>query len=130
MLQILVHAGFGQHIDYVHPAHLPAIIKFITLFESMTVPSLTCSRVSICIFILKVLKGTNGFRKKCFLYITIVLLLMVGCLSVGFTLGQCQPITKIWNPTLPGTCQFVNALQKDSYLQGGTSPNSHRMYLC
>ena len=73
---------------------------------------------------LNILQGSAATERRRFLYFDMALLLLTSILTVGLTLGQCQPFTKIWDFEVPGTCKYRETLQQEVYFNGGMSPPS------
>lgn len=44
--------------------------------------------------------------------------LIVNTMTVGTILGMCTPAAKLWNRTLPGTCDGIIRNQNCAYFQG------------
>ena len=137
-LVVLVRNGFGRHQIFLRQSQISFIVKFNYIGAAAFVnPSLALSRTSICIFLLKILQGSAARKRMFFLYFNMTLLVLTVGLTIGFIFGQCQPVAKIWNPEVPGKCEYQGALDKVSLFNGGKSPassinfiNRHGVQLC
>lgn len=69
--------------------------------------------------LLRVLDKTRAKFKRSFPYGIIVLLTVIAIPSAGYSLGQCQPVRKLWNPSTPGHCQDLRIFVKLGYANGG-----------
>lgn len=69
--------------------------------------------------LLRILEQSHGKKKKLFLYFNIGLLVVTAAICLGQTLGQCYPVSKQWNPMIPGHCAGPVILTKISYFNGG-----------
>ena len=112
---IEIRAGFGRHVYDLSLPQLSLAVKYIILSETAFTLSLALSKISICLFLLEILSNSSAKKRQWFLYFTICLLLVTAAVCVGQQLGQCQPVTKLWSPEVPGSC----ANTKFSYFNGG-----------
>ena len=122
-----VDAGFGRHVYYLLPSEISTAIKYIILSEVAFNLSLATSKSSICVFLLSLIKNSlHNKSKRIFLYSTIALLFVTTVISVSLILATCRPTPKIWNPTIPGTCDGYDMQIRFSYFSGSQSALSWR----
>ena len=95
------------------------MLKYTLLSEVILVLSLALGKISGCLLLLRILGQSCGKKKKIFLYFTIGLLTVTLAITLGQLLGQCHPISKQWNPMIPGHCADPVVFTKISYLNGG-----------
>ncbi|KAM0800301.1 hypothetical protein BDR22DRAFT_258368 [Usnea florida] len=114
-----VDAGFGRHVYYLLPSETTTAIKYIILSEVAFNLSLATSKSSICVFLLSLIKNSlHNKSKRFFLYSTIALLFVTTVISVSLILATCRPTPKIWDPTIPGTCDGYDLQIRFSYFSG------------
>lgn len=94
-------------------------LKWNYLATPLLVFSLATSKISICLFLLRVLDQARVKFKRTFPYAIILLLTLVAIPSAGYALGQCQPVRKLWNSTTPGHCQDPRIYLNLGYTNGG-----------
>lgn len=95
-------------------------IKYTILSETAFTLSLACSKLSICLFLLRIFKKTTGDKgKRIFLHSTMGLLFLTTVICVSQLVGQCRPAQKLWNPTVPGSCEDPSVQVKFGYFNGG-----------
>ncbi|KAL9134414.1 MAG: hypothetical protein Q9175_004396, partial [Cornicularia normoerica] len=99
-----VIAGYGQHVYYLSHHQLTEALKWKWLATPPLAFSLAASKISICLLLLRVLKQTQAKLNRYFLYAVIAILTIIAVPSVGYCLGQCRPVSKLWNPSAPGHC--------------------------
>jgi len=60
------------------------------------------TKISICFFLLRAF----GIKKtwRWILYSIMIFATITNISSAAIVLAQCQPVQKLWNPLLPGTC--------------------------
>lgn len=98
-------------------------IKFDTLNVVFVAIASCLSKVSICIFILRLLGNAAGKKGKRFLYILMLVLSVANIVDVTSLLIQCSPMAKIWNKKLAGTCWSPFVQEGFAYMQGGSYKN-------
>ena len=76
----------------------------------------------MCLLLLRILEQSRGKKKKIFLYVNIGLLTVTLAITLGQLLGQCHPVSKQWNPMIPGHCADIAIFTKISYFNGGMMP--------
>ena len=79
----------------------------------------------MCLLLLRILEQSRGKKKKIFLYFTIGLLTITLAITLGQLLGQCHPVSKQWNPMIPGHCADIAIFQKITYSNGGMTPRKN-----
>lgn len=112
---------------YLSYSQITRATKYTVLGEAFFLLSLGFSKISICLFLLKIIKNTHGQKKRLFLYFNMGLLVVATALCVGQPLGQCQPVSKQWNPKIVGRCEAPDLHTKISYFNGGICPRKNMM---
>ena len=100
-------------------------MKYTVLSEILLLLSLTLGKVSMCLLLLRILKQSSGMKKKIFLYCTIGLVTVTLAITLGQLLGQCHPVSKQWNPIIPGHCAEIAIFAKITYFNGGMMPRKN-----
>ncbi|KAL2058661.1 hypothetical protein ABVK25_001391 [Lepraria finkii] len=113
-----VLAGYGQHLYYLSDGDIIESLKWNYLATPLLIFSLAASKISICVFLLRVLDRTRAKFKRSFPYGIIALLTVIAIPSAGYSLGQCQPVRKLWNPLTPGHCQDPSNFVRLGYANG------------
>ena len=94
--------------------------KFDTLVTVFVVITSCLSKISICIFILRLLGKAVVKVGKWFLYILVLMLSVANLVDLISLLIQCRPTAKIWNKKVDGTCWRPVVQQGFAYMQGGS----------
>ncbi|KAI0407780.1 hypothetical protein F4802DRAFT_487222 [Xylaria palmicola] len=76
----------------------------------------TLSKVSICLFIRRLVARARAWRMV--LAVQIILLLLVSLAYTFTLLLQCRPLEKVWKPDIPGRCWSLVVQQSIGYSQG------------
>lgn len=105
------------------PLYIPEIftgLKWQEVSQPTSILSATFTRVSICFFLLRIFRTDRRWRIG--LYAIAVFAFVTGVATAVITVTQCQPIPKLWNPLLPGTCWSISTTIAIGDFQGGRSP--------
>lgn len=109
------------------PLYVPEILvglKWQTLSQPLSILSVTFTRISICFFLLRILRTDRAWRWG--LYSTAVFSAVTGIATAVVTVTQCQPVQKLWHPLLPGTCWSPETTVAIGDFQGGMSSKAAR----
>ena len=77
------------------------------------------AKISICLFLLRLLGDAVAKKRKWFLYILITILFLYNSLDVITLFVQCRPAERIWNRKAPGSCWKPDVQVGFAYMQGG-----------
>lgn len=103
-ISLAVSAGYGKHFSSLSEAHLIKSTKWFSLSIPICVSSLAVSKISICLFLLRLISKATARPEHVFLYSTIAVMAVNAVTMVGYSLGQCHPVQKQWDQALPGHC--------------------------
>ena len=112
-----LHIGLGKHIGCVSPEHIIYNIKLENIGEIPLLMSSLFSRVSICLFFLRLFTVVASWRWT--LYTIIAISTAINIASAIIILIQCQPRGKLWNASIPGTCWRREIQVRIGQAQGG-----------
>ncbi|KAL4936042.1 hypothetical protein BDV06DRAFT_228249 [Aspergillus oleicola] len=117
LAQVGVSYGLGKHIsDIPDPGDQKNAIKYTVIAPNFSVVSTTTGKISVAIFLFRLMGQSAKLWQKWFLYILTVVSIAWNVLAIIVIIGFCRPAKKIWIPDTPGSC-FSLELQ----LVGGTS---------
>lgn len=116
---VQVDAGFGRHMALLSAHQRMEALKWNWLASPFLVLSLATSKISICLFLLRVLKKTHAKLKRQCLYLIIGSICVLSVPAAGYCLGQCQPVEKLWDKKVAGFCQDPDIFVKVGYAYGG-----------
>ena len=113
LITLQVHAGYGRHVYYLSKHQIIETVKWTTLSEVQSAIGVFFVKLSVCLFILRMIAGTHKLMKRALLsIITILTLLMLG--NVLVICFQCIPLEAVWNPAIPARCMPAPDLSKSS----------------
>ena len=64
-----VKAGIGRHVEFLAPSQVMRSLEYASLSETMFILSLMFSKISICVFLLRLLADSLAKKKRYFLYL-------------------------------------------------------------
>lgn len=114
-----VVAGYGRSRYHLSSHQLSEALKWNYLATPLLVLSLAASKISICVFLLRVLRQTRAKLGRLFPYVIIAILTIIAVPSAGYCLGQCQPTAKLWDINAPGHCNDPRIFVRLGYANGG-----------
>lgn len=112
-----VHYGFGRHVDYIVPT-IPNITEWTIIGIIISYVSIFLVKISVSIFILRVIKGTHRLI-RIFLYYLMGFLTLSTVAAIVAASVQCIPLKKLWEPNVPGTCFSSSVSQQVTRIFGG-----------
>ena len=112
-----LYNGLGRHAYYINPLNLIELGKFDYISQFLVIISMLFSKISFCLFLLKLF--ATHFRWRLFFYLLIAFITATYLAAAIVIFPQCTPTAKLWNPLLPGDC-LSQATQIGVYhYQGG-----------
>ena len=114
----MVLYGLGRHKYYLSKYDYKEFLKYDYLDWMQTFVTLAVSKISICLFLLRLSK----FNKlKTVLWGLIGLLVITHLPLTILLLAQCDPISREWNMSLSGRCFSKHMVENILIAQGGAS---------
>ncbi|TKX22421.1 hypothetical protein C1H76_5203 [Elsinoe australis] len=110
-------SGLGNHIkDLSYPDIFQSLHRvWVALYISL--PAAVFAKFSI-IALLLTIQGPNARKKSYVLYGIGALIAASAMVQLFLSLFQCEPIAKLWEPTLDGSCPRLKPAGSFSYYQG------------
>jgi hypothetical protein len=116
-----VQLGFGRHLQFLEREqvlNLKRLSQYNILFANI---SLWAVKISICFFILLVIKNIHG-RTRYTVY-TLIGITTIASFLEGVLWGtQAQPLQKLWNPDIPGHVSSIKTLVDSTIAFTGINP--------
>ena len=110
--------GLGRHRYYLSATEYQKFLKYDYLDWLQVFVILALSKISICLFLMR-LSNFNKLRR--FLYALIAFLVLSHLPLTILYMVQCRPLNKAWNPAIAGQCFPREAVEKIIITQGGES---------
>ena len=99
-----VIAGVGRHTYYLTPPKIAEAVKYNHFSTLFTVLSLWLSKISICLFLLRILDNSQATKRRYALYMIMVIYSVASIICLISLLAQCRPLSRVWDPLVPGVC--------------------------
>ena len=96
------HNGLGQHIVYLRPEQASLVAKWNRIGQMPWVISNMFIKLSISVFLYRIFATKSSSKRA--LYPIIILNIIGNLASFTTILSQCTPVSKLWNPSIPGKC--------------------------
>ncbi|KAI0474414.1 hypothetical protein F4859DRAFT_91758 [Xylaria cf. heliscus] len=121
--------GLGRHkVDITDPHALSEAIKYTILAPSFSIISSTSSKISILIFLVRLVGMSAKKWHLYFLWGLCAVLVAFNITAIVLIIRFCDPPQKQWKPWLPGTClnpqiQYVLATPARPYPESSLETN-------
>lgn len=117
-LTIAVDNGIGSHFSPATPSSNPDPQSqlYQLIFTTFSILAIAFGKMAVIQFILR-LEGTDRNRKR-ILYFCAASNCIVSFISIPLLWAQCNPVNKIWNPSIAGVCYGRETYTIFAYFQG------------
>ena len=112
-----VEWGFGKHIFSLSPEQISQAVKYGYIAQFFAELALVFGRVSFAVSLLILIGNTK--TRRWILYGLIIGQVVTNFIMICIELGQCNPVAKYWNRSMPGSCLNPLVLVYYGYVQGG-----------
>jgi len=99
---VAVSNGNGRHMYYLSDASLVEASKWGRATTPPNLVACALARISLCLFFMRIVSRRR--RYIIFLWTLIFLNVTTNIASIVRLLASCQPLEKLWNHNVPGTC--------------------------
>ena len=122
MASAAVHHGLGKHIYSLSPEDIHQAVKW-SLIQSLPLGlAAMCTKISIFIFLRRIFLTTQTkWTWTWSLHFINGVNIVANLASATTELAQCTPVTKLWDPTIPGSCWTPKTQAAIGIFQGGKS---------
>lgn len=116
-LTLSISYGLGQHIENLTEEGIVATIKWSWVNQVLAIFAIGLGKLAIVAF-LQQIHGPEGRGKIIALWALAASNFVINAITVGMVLSQCTPLQKLWDESLPGTCDGRRRNQNCAYFQG------------
>jgi hypothetical protein len=100
-----VRHGYGLHLEEIkNPNDRERALMYTYIAPSVSIAASTFGKVSMVLFLIRLLGYSAKKRHLWFLYSVTVIMIGLNIFAMGILLGGCSPMEKSWKPLTPGTC--------------------------
>ncbi|KAI9371064.1 hypothetical protein BJX61DRAFT_548562 [Aspergillus egyptiacus] len=105
LAEVAVHYGLGRHTYDISDLNNRAqAIKYTVIAPCFSVVSTTTGKISVSIFLLRLIGPAATLFQRWFLYILNLVSIIWNTIAIVAIIGFCSPPKKIWIPDTPGSC--------------------------
>ncbi|KXG48491.1 uncharacterized protein PGRI_023610 [Penicillium griseofulvum] len=109
LVQVAVSYGLGRHLNEISDASRQIqAIKYTVIAPNFSVISTTTGKISVTIFLLRLMGQSASAPRRWFLYILMVVSIAWNVLAIVAIIGFCRPAERIWNQNVDGSCFSLN----------------------
>lgn len=102
-----------RHVYYLFKQQIIETTKWTTLSEIQSAIGVCLVKLSVCLFILRMIASTHKVMRRTLIsLVTILTLLMLG--NVLVICFQCVPFEAVWNPAIQARCIPASDLSRSS----------------
>ncbi|PYI20414.1 hypothetical protein BO99DRAFT_442240 [Aspergillus violaceofuscus CBS 115571] len=105
LVQVGIKYGLGKHLTDIadEEARIQAF-KYTVIAPNFSVISTTTGKISVVIFLLRLMGQAATPSKRWFLYALTIVSIIWNTLAIVAIIGFCRPAERIWRPETPGKC--------------------------
>ena len=118
LVMVEISSGLGRHRYYLPSSGYERFLKYDYLDWLQVFVTLALSKISICLFLLRL---SNFNRLRTFLWALIAFLVFSHLPLFLLILLQCRPVSGVWNPAVDGKCFSKVTIEKIIIVQGSMS---------
>ena len=92
-------------------------LKWSSIAAPIGIFSGLCTRISICLFLLRIFRTKRAWRWGLYTVMAFVTAAIIP--TIVSLLAQCSPVQKLWDPSLQGSCWSSQTVVDLGYFTGG-----------
>lgn len=116
-MTVSVAYGLGNHQNVLSPSNIIKTNLWSWIAQIVAILTLVVARFAVISFLLALSDRTHR-RSRLILYFVGALQATINVIEVVLILQQCSPIQKLWDISVPGTCNLIGICSKVGFLQG------------
>ncbi|KAF4547362.1 Hypothetical protein D9617_45g091400 [Elsinoe fawcettii] len=120
---VALYHGIGSHVRFLTYAEVFHALHWVWISLFVGIIGGIFSKFAIIALLLEV-QSPHARGRRLLLWTLGVVLAATGVCQICLSLFKCEPVPKLWNPTLPGTCPRATAAAKFSYFQGAVNASA------
>lgn len=119
LIALAIHYGLGNHIESLDQQHSTLALTYIWQAQPLQLVANTTAKIAIAA-LLVTLHGPKFAREKTiFIWTLAGLQTVFVVVAIALIYAQCTPAAKLWQISIPGTCDGRVRNQYFAYVQGG-----------
>ncbi|KAJ5759512.1 hypothetical protein N7520_006668 [Penicillium odoratum] len=117
IMTVSVRYGLGTHQHLLEPDMIVQTNLWSWIAQVTAILDLVIARIAVIAFLLTIQSGTRS-KGRYLLYAVGATQAIINVIEVGLIFKQCSPTAKLWNGSLPGTCDGVVLCSQVGFAQG------------
>ena len=109
--------GTGNHLPLLSYDDVVIANLWSWIAQVVAISAAATGRFAVIAFLLA-LQGTAHRKLRWFLYIVGGAQATINAIEIVLIMLQCNPVNKLWDPEVPGTCSMIEICSKVGFLQG------------
>jgi hypothetical protein len=118
LVTISAHHGTGRHAADLTPYQVMESTKYNWLSQGFHVMSTNWGKVSVGLFLLRIIQKVKSRRHAPVMYGGLVLMTLVNVVCVYTIYGQCAPTHRLWDQAVHGECWDPQVQRDYAFFQG------------
>ena len=121
MITVSVLSGLGNHLDLLFGPQLVKANLWSWVGQIVAVQAIGFGKIAVIAFLLRIQNRAHSMKNTVLVWI----LYFIGFSNVVINIDQmilillqCDPVPKLWNQELPGTCHHIQRTNNVAYFQG------------
>jgi hypothetical protein len=117
LVTVSVIYGIGSHEKVLSKSDIVTALKWGWINQMLGLLATAFGKLAIVAF-LQQIHGPEHRERIVGLWILAISNLIVNAITVGMVLTQCTPLEKLWDFSVPGTCDGLERNEHIAYFQG------------
>jgi hypothetical protein len=119
-MTVSAHYGLGNHASLLSNYNIVQTNLWSWMAQIIAILCLAVARIAVIAFLLSI-QGRTNHKGRWLLNLVGTLQGVINVAEVVLILKQCDPIQKLWDRSVPGSCDFIVICSQIGFLQGGKS---------
>lgn len=122
MLTVSCAWGLGNHFYLLYGPQLINSLEWSWFGQIVAIQAIGFGKIAVIAFLLRIQDRAYSRRNtylRWFLYFIGVSNVIININQMILILLQCSPVPKLWDPSIPGTCNNIHRTNNVAYFQSG-----------
>ncbi|KAL8912147.1 MAG: hypothetical protein Q9171_002781 [Xanthocarpia ochracea] len=113
-----VHWGLGSHIEGLSPKQIEMTMTYIWHAQPLQLLANASGKLAIATLLVTLHGPKFAKAKTIFIWTLAATQTIIVIIAIAMIYAQCDPVQKLWQVSLPGSCDGRERNTKWAYLQG------------
>ena len=116
-MTVSVHYGLGNHQSLLSNENIIQTNLWSWVAQVVAILDLVIARIAVIAFLLSI-QDRTATKSKYLLYFVGAIQAVINIIEVALIFKQCTPTEKLWDPSIPGTCDMIVTCSQVGFAQG------------